>query len=308
MKKTVIIIIGASASVIILALVVNLTGLWPFLNRPLNYIVSGSPDKSCAQDSDCVIRQTDCGYCSCGEAVNKDWQQYCPFKTHYIDVLCKPCSAGQIQCVAGQCQQKELIPEVTDFLSCAAAGNPIMESYPRQCRANGQTYVEVINTNLNSNANINDNVNAPGEPTCKNMCGDGICAEIVCLAIGCPCSETVSSCPQDCKNSAGDTGVVSGTVLLGPTCPVVKDPPDPSCADKPYETTIQVIAVGSPLSSPFKVINTDAQGNYTVTLPVGAYALQPQGGSVMPRCETRDVTVTSGANLKVDLACDTGIR
>ncbi|MCX6746293.1 MAG: hypothetical protein NTX00_04755 [Candidatus Parcubacteria bacterium] len=34
--------------------------------------------------------------------------------------------------------------------------------------------------------------------TCKNLCGDGVCQEIVCLAIGCPCSETPDSCPQDC--------------------------------------------------------------------------------------------------------------
>ncbi len=33
---------------------------------------------------------------------------------------------------------------VTDFDSCVAAGNPVMESYPRQCAAGGQTYVEVI--------------------------------------------------------------------------------------------------------------------------------------------------------------------
>jgi hypothetical protein len=34
---------------------------------------------------------------------------------------------------------------VTDFASCAAAGNPIMESYPRQCRSkDGQLYTEYI--------------------------------------------------------------------------------------------------------------------------------------------------------------------
>lgn len=33
---------------------------------------------------------------------------------------------------------------VTDFESCAAAGNPVMESYPRQCAAGGVTYVEDI--------------------------------------------------------------------------------------------------------------------------------------------------------------------
>jgi len=34
--------------------------------------------------------------------------------------------------------------EVTDFASCAAAGNPVMESYPRQCSANGQTFTEEL--------------------------------------------------------------------------------------------------------------------------------------------------------------------
>lgn len=35
-------------------------------------------------------------------------------------------------------------PKITSFEECAAAGNPIMESYPRQCSANGQTFVEDI--------------------------------------------------------------------------------------------------------------------------------------------------------------------
>ncbi len=45
----------------------------------------------------------------------------------------------------------------------------------------------------------------PGEtPTCKNLCGDGICQEIVCMAIGCPCVETETSCPRDCAKKLGD--------------------------------------------------------------------------------------------------------
>ncbi len=39
----------------------------------------------------------------------------------------------------------------------------------------------------------------PKTPACVNQCGDGVCAEITCLAIGCPCAETVSNCPADCK-------------------------------------------------------------------------------------------------------------
>ena len=33
---------------------------------------------------------------------------------------------------------------ITNFDECVAAGNPVMESYPRQCSADGQTFVEVI--------------------------------------------------------------------------------------------------------------------------------------------------------------------
>jgi|GEM_PF-1625539 len=40
---------------------------------------------------------------------------------------------------------------------------------------------------------------APKIEGCKNLCGDGICQEIVCMAIGCPCPETPQNCPQDCK-------------------------------------------------------------------------------------------------------------
>jgi hypothetical protein len=109
----------------------------------------------------------------------------------------------------------------------------------------------------------------------------------------------------DCPQLEGN---VSGQILLGPTCPVMKNPPDPACADKPYQASIQIIDRNSPAGAPYKVISSDAQGNYTVTLPVGEYAFQPQGGSVLPRCETREVTVTSGTNLKVDFSCDTGIR
>ncbi|MBA4454705.1 MAG: PQQ-dependent sugar dehydrogenase, partial [Nitrosopumilaceae archaeon] len=36
------------------------------------------------------------------------------------------------------------ISEIKNFEQCIAAGNPIMESFPRQCRADDQTFVEEI--------------------------------------------------------------------------------------------------------------------------------------------------------------------
>ncbi len=35
-------------------------------------------------------------------------------------------------------------PKITNFQECIAEGNPVMESYPRKCRANDKTFVEVI--------------------------------------------------------------------------------------------------------------------------------------------------------------------
>ena len=46
------------------------------------------------------------------------------------------------------CKPTPQTPSVTDFDSCVAAGNPVMESYPRQCSAAGQTYVEDIGNEL----------------------------------------------------------------------------------------------------------------------------------------------------------------
>ena len=77
------------------------------------------------------------------------------------------CGKIEVQCVTAPCDpiqqtfsnrcnaevrnafdivEGECVPDsvVTDFTSCADAGNPVMESYPRQCRSNGKTYVEVI--------------------------------------------------------------------------------------------------------------------------------------------------------------------
>ena len=34
--------------------------------------------------------------------------------------------------------------KITNFEECADAGNPVMESYPRQCRVNGEIFVEEL--------------------------------------------------------------------------------------------------------------------------------------------------------------------
>lgn len=42
--------------------------------------------------------------------------------------------------------------EITSFEECIAAGNPVMESYPRQCRAGDTVFVEEIDAPVNPDA------------------------------------------------------------------------------------------------------------------------------------------------------------
>jgi hypothetical protein len=39
-----------------------------------------------------------------------------------------------------------------------------------------------------------------GNKICKDQCGNGVCQEVVCQSIGCPCPETIDSCSEDCVN------------------------------------------------------------------------------------------------------------
>lgn len=74
------------------------------------------------------------------------------------------------------------------FKECVAVGGRILKSYPAQCvTADGMRFVD-------DEAGLKN-----GDRTCKDLCGNGRCEEVVCMALGCPCAETSQSCPQDCK-------------------------------------------------------------------------------------------------------------
>jgi len=74
------------------------------------------------------------------------------------------------------------------FKECAAAGGRILKSFPAQCvTADGMRFI--------------DDERGSSEKAgraCKDLCGNGRCEEIVCMAVGCPCAESKASCPQDC--------------------------------------------------------------------------------------------------------------
>lgn len=96
-----------------------------------------------------------------------------------------------------------LIPDenlINSFEDCVNAGLPIMESYPRQCRANGKTFVEEIDNDLTS-------INCTPEQRNVDMCAmvyQPVCAEVEIRCIQAPCEpikQTFGNSCEACKNS-----------------------------------------------------------------------------------------------------------
>lgn len=107
--------------------------------------------------------------------------------------------------------------------------------------------------------------------------------------------------------SVGPSGRIAGLVSAGPTCPVVTDPPDPECADRPVAGA--VIAVLDAAGNEVARVSSDAAGRFSLALVAGSYRLVPQPvEGLMGTAAEVPVTVAAGDAAEVSLAYDTGIR
>ncbi len=98
---------------------------------------------------------------------------------------------------------------------------------------------------------------------------------------------------------------IQGTVLAGPTCPVVTQN-DPACDDRPVPgITVLVLDAGG---SEIARLVTDSAGHYVVTLPSGIYSIEPQPVKGILRNATPVAVTVSQGFVTVDLQYDTGIR
>jgi hypothetical protein len=103
------------------------------------------------------------------------------------------------------------------------------------------------------------------------------------------------------------TVTVRGTVLAGPVCPVVREPPDPGCADRPVEGA--VIEVSSLDGSVVARIVSDSAGHFTVELAPGKYQFTPQPvAGLVGTAAPVDVEVAPGSGVDQTFSYDTGIR
>lgn len=119
-----------------------------------------------------------------------------------------------------------------------------------------------------------------------------------------PCPKAVNATTT---TSTGKTSGITGSVLLGPRCPVMRNPPDPQCADKPYSANLEVTTQdGTKVVAQF---NSDTQGNFKINVPPGGYMVRSAMTNLYPRCISNGpVVVKTGEFTNVSVSCDTGIR
>ena len=92
---------------------------------------------------------------------------------------------------------------ITNFEECATTGNPIMESYPRQCRAQGQTFVEQIKNEPIENKETLCDPSQRNAEVCAEIYAP-VCAtvEIQCIRAPCnPIKQTFGNTCEACRNS-----------------------------------------------------------------------------------------------------------
>ena len=97
--------------------------------------------------------------------------------------------------IAWKLSNSEPSPRITNFEECVAAGSPVMESYPRQCRANRQTFVEEQKPTPCRDEERNVDVCIEiYEPVCAKV-------NIQCITTPCdPIRETISNACHACRN------------------------------------------------------------------------------------------------------------
>ena len=127
----------------------------------------------------------------------------------------------------------------------------------------------------------------------------------------CLIAVVVAACGSAVDNDNGNGGTVekfsvSGVALSGPHCPVVQNPPDPQCADRPVADAEIVItnATGDRVDA----VRTDADGRFTIPLAAGDYTFTPQPVEGLMGTPSPQSASAGASPITLSFAYDTGIR
>ena len=103
------------------------------------------------------------------------------------------------------------------------------------------------------------------------------------------------------------TSGIKGVVRLGPTCPVQKNEDDPNCADKMYQTKLELTRFNS--VEVLKTFSSNKDGEFEVRVAPGEYTIRELGGGRDSKCgKSGIIPVETDQITEVIVFCDTGIR
>lgn len=134
------------------------------------------------------------------------------------------------------------------------------------------------------------------------LCADG--SAVGRTGPNCEFAECPSLTPSPIPSTSSG---IRGMVLIGPTCPVEMYPPDPKCADRPYQTRLAVTTVDG--ERVIKEFSSDASGKFSVAVSPGQYAIRSAAAAnVLPYCASDTIRVIAGKYTEAAVSCDSGIR
>ena len=112
-----------------------------------------------------------------------------------------------------------------------------------------------------------------------------------------------------CTPTAQATGTLRGHVTIGPLVPVVREgEPDPTPAPEVYEARKIVVDESDGVTEVTRV-DINAQGEYEVSLPVGAYVVDINRIGIDSASELpAEIVIREGEVTILDIDIDTGIR
>jgi hypothetical protein len=120
---------------------------------------------------------------------------------------------------------------------------------------------------------------------------------------GCMLQHGATSSPP----GSGTAGTkLTGSVVAGPTCPVVTEPPQPGCNARPVNGAVVLVldSAGAQVAR----ATSAADGSFAIELPPGRYRLVPQPvDGLMGTAPEQEITIGPSSET-VTISYDTGIR